>query len=190
MPQMKSLSELGAAELYWIQPTLKRNYELRADDDLFATLIFETAFGSLATAESAEGVWTFKRVGFFRPRVTVREQGAENDLMVYHPEWGSSEGVFEFVNGETYVWKLANFWATQYQIVNTDGDIVISYTSKIDVASDLVKDQARVEMGVEARDISKLALLVQIGWYLIILQQEDVMATATAVATKAMAKRK
>lgn len=183
---MKSLSELGTAELYWMQPTLKRSFELRAEDDLFATLMFKTAFGSLATAKSTTGTWTFKRVGFFKPQVTVRAQGAENDLMVYHPKWSGAEGVLEFADGETYVWKLANFWATQYQIVNAGGDPLISYISKIDNPSDLLKDQARVDIAPEAQINDKLALLLQIGWYLIVLQQEDVIATATAVATKTM----
>ena len=186
---MKPLSELGGAELYWMQPTLKRNFELRAEDDLYATLMFETTFGSLATAKSAAGTWTFKRVGFFKPRVTVRVQGEENNLMVYYPERAGAEGVLEFTDGETYVWKLANFWATQYQIVNTENRPLISYTSKINNLTDLIKDQARVDIAPEAQDNDKLALLLQIGWYLIVLQQEDVMATATAVATKVMERK-
>jgi hypothetical protein len=34
-----------------------------------------------------------------------------------------------------------------------------------------------------------LALLLLIGWYLIVLQQEDVLATATAVASKVVAEK-
>jgi hypothetical protein len=172
-----------------MQPTLKRSFELRAGDNLFATLKFRTAIGSLATAESAVGTWTFKRVGFFKPQVTVRVKGYEQNLAVYRLKWGSAEGVLEFADGETYVWKLANFWATRYQIVDAEGNPLISYTSKIDNASDLLKDQARIEIAPETRDKDKLALLLLTGWYLIVLQQEDVLATATAVATKAMAKK-
>jgi hypothetical protein len=186
---MKPLSDTGERELYWMQPTMKRSFELRAGDDLFATLKFETAFGSLAAAESAAGTWTFKRVGFFKPRVTVRVKGSEQNLAVYHLKWGSAEGVLEFADGETYVWKLANFWATRYQIVDAEGNPLISYTSKIGNASDLLKDQARIEIVPETRDKDTLALLLLIGWYLIVLQQEDVMATATAVASKVVAEK-
>jgi hypothetical protein len=186
---MKPLSDAGERELYWMQPTMKRSFELRAGDDLFATLKFETAVGSLATAESASATWTFKRGGVFKPRVTVRVQGTEQNLAVYHLKWGSAEGVLEFADGETYVWQLANFWATRYQIVGAEGNPLISYTSKIDNASDLLKDQARIEMAPEARDKDKLALLLSIGWYLIVLQQEDVMATATAVASKVVVEK-
>jgi hypothetical protein len=186
---MKPFSELSGAELYWMQPTLKRNFEMRAEDDLYATLMFETVFGSLATAKSSAGIWTFKRVGFFKPWVTVRVRGEESNLMVYYPERAGAEGVLEFSDGETYVWKLANFWATQYQIVSAEGNTLISYTSKISNPTDLIKDQARVDIAPEVQDNDKLALLLLIGWYLIVLQQEDVMATATAVATKVMERK-
>jgi hypothetical protein len=186
---MKSLSELGVAELYWVQPTMKRSFELRARDDLFATLKFETTFGSLAMAKSGVGTWTFKRVGFFKPQVTARIQGAEDNLMVYRPGWGGADGVLEFADGQTYVWKLANFWATQYQIVDAEGNFLIGYTSKIDNPTDLIKDQARVDIAPEARSKDELALLLLFGWYLIILQQEDVLATATAVAARAMVRK-
>jgi hypothetical protein len=62
--------------------------------------MFETVFGSLATAKSSAGAWTFKRVGFFKPRVTVRIQGEENNLVVYYPERAGAEGVLEFSDGE------------------------------------------------------------------------------------------
>ena len=67
------------------------------------------------------------------------------------------------------------------------GMLLHSYTSKINNPTDLIKGQARVDITPEAQDDDRLALLSQIGWYLIVLQQEDVMATATAVATRVMA---
>jgi hypothetical protein len=186
---MRPLSNVGERELYWIHPKLlERRFELRAEDDLFATLEFETALGSLATAKAAAGNWTFKRVGFFRPQVTVRVQSAEDNLAIYRPKWAGAEGVLEFADGETFVWKLANFWATRYEIADTEGNSLVSYKSKVDKPSDLLKDQAQVEMSPQAREMGKLALLLLIGWYLIILQQEDVRATATAVAARAVMK--
>ena len=51
--------------LEWVQPrALKMYYELRSDNELIATLGFRSLLGSFATAESAEGCWTFKRTGF------------------------------------------------------------------------------------------------------------------------------
>ena len=44
-----------------------------------ATLRFRSSSGSLATAESAEGCWTFKRVGFLQTRVTIRPLAADTN---------------------------------------------------------------------------------------------------------------
>ena len=53
--------------LKWVQPRARSPFfELRSDDDVVATLSWEKTFGTLATAQTAEKTWTFKRVGFFR----------------------------------------------------------------------------------------------------------------------------
>jgi len=56
---MLKLVELIGRELEWKQPNaLRKEYELR-------------------DGESGDGVWTFKRVGFWQPRATVRTSGSE-----------------------------------------------------------------------------------------------------------------
>jgi len=54
---------------------------LRAGDDLVATLRFQR--GSLADAEAEGHHWTFKRQGFWQPRVTVRLAGSDADVAVF-----------------------------------------------------------------------------------------------------------
>ncbi len=102
---MKAMSSAFGKDLCWIQPKgLGRHFELWAGDDVLATLQFETLCGSLATATSAEGSWTFKRVGFFNPRVTVRKAGEEVNLAVYTPKWTGREGILEFPDGRVFHW--------------------------------------------------------------------------------------
>lgn len=73
--------------LTWSQPkALERTFELRDGNRLFGSLSFVKSFGSLAGASLATGDWTFKRVGYFRPRVTVRRRGQETDLAFYEPK--------------------------------------------------------------------------------------------------------
>ena len=69
---MEPLSNLEQAGLSWIQPKAReRFFELRSGDPLFATLSFRSGFGTMATAETAEGSWTFKRAGFLNPRISI-----------------------------------------------------------------------------------------------------------------------
>ena len=70
---MKSLRKVGAFALEWSQTSvMSQSYELRGDDQVVATLEWEKLIGSLATARTADGAWTFKRSGFLTPMVTVR----------------------------------------------------------------------------------------------------------------------
>lgn len=97
---LRPISAVLAGKLEWVQPkTMQRKYELRAADGLVATLEYKSAFGSLAVAASSDGIWTFKRVGFFNPRVTVRRQGEEQDLAVYRPRWTGNQGTIRLADG-------------------------------------------------------------------------------------------
>lgn len=50
---MKQLTEVTGLPLQWMQPSARREaYELRAGDDVIATLRFRSMFGSMATAET------------------------------------------------------------------------------------------------------------------------------------------
>ena len=76
--------------LKWLQPNwLKMEYELHAGEEVVATLRFRSSFGTLATAQSADGCWTFKRVGFSKPAsrcalVTAKTSQASGDLKLIH----------------------------------------------------------------------------------------------------------
>ncbi len=53
---MDAISNAIGQQLHWVQPmTFERHFELRAEDHLLGSLRFETAFGTLATAELAPG---------------------------------------------------------------------------------------------------------------------------------------
>jgi len=65
--KMQKIAMQSNQALQWRQPHLfKMEYELHAGDELVATLRFRSSFGTLATAQSADGCWTFKRAGFFQ----------------------------------------------------------------------------------------------------------------------------
>jgi hypothetical protein len=184
---MEALSTAVGMRLHWVQPkTFERWFELRAGDSLYATLRFEKAFGTLATAESADGVWTFKRVGFLNPRVTVRKVGAEANLAIYQPKfWG--DGLLEFPDGRVFHWRSTNFWGTQWGFADWDGNSLFALKPGVDKPklSDLFKTQALVEVEAQGHALAELPLLVLLGWYLMILHQDDA-AAATAATTAAV----
>ena len=68
---MKTIRETADHPLRWTRPSmLARQYELTAGPEVVGGLKWESMFGSLATAEAAEGTWTFKRAGFLLILIT------------------------------------------------------------------------------------------------------------------------
>src|SRR6516164_3030247 len=61
---MKSINECIGQELRWVKPQLRRReYELRAGDEVLARLSYKGAFSSRVRAETADGLWMFERKG-------------------------------------------------------------------------------------------------------------------------------
>ncbi len=170
-------------QVQWLQPSaLGRSFTLVCGEYLLATLEFTSAFGSLAKATCSEGCWTFKRVGFFNPRVTVRQLGEETDLGIYHPRWTGSEGRLEMMSGASFTWRTANFWATRYVWIDQSETELITYSSGAASSKlkDAFKNQARLDLAPASSLLAELPLLALLGWYLIELHHEDSAAGITA----------
>jgi hypothetical protein len=72
------------------------DYELRDESrETVASLQFRSACGSMAIARSGEEGWSFKRIGFFKPRVTIRIRGRHQNLAVFTPSGWSGNGTLE-----------------------------------------------------------------------------------------------
>ena len=98
---MSKSSFFGCGALTW-EPSGPRTYELRREDETLARLEWQSACGSLALGECALGCWTFKRMGFFHPYVTVRPAGAPGDLATLRTERRATR--LEFADGRSFPW--------------------------------------------------------------------------------------
>lgn len=179
---MKKLSEVEGRSLYWVQPKSQvRFFELRVEDSfIVATLGFEKSTGTLATAQVAGESWTFKRVGFFNPRVTVRRAGSEENIAVYEPRFWA-DGILRLESGREYRWTSTNFWSTQWSFQNPNGTPVFTFKpAKEKTWKDIFKTQAMVDVEGEAWKLRELGLLVLLGWYLVIKHQDDMTVSAAA----------
>src|SRR5688572_12456036 len=126
---MRKIADLSGQWLKWEQPSaLKMGYELRAGTELAATLRFRTSFGSFATGESADGCWTFKRVGFWRTKATVRLGGADTDIATFRNNTWSGGGTLELSDGRTFP-VSTKFWQTQFGFNTESGETLIEFKS-------------------------------------------------------------
>ncbi len=161
-------------ELKWVQPqTLKMEYELRAGDEIVGTLRFKTAFGTLATGESADGCWTFKRVGFLRTRVTIRQCGSDAEIATFNNNTWTAGGTLELPGGRKYP-ANTNFWHTQYDFKTGAGETLFTYRN----IGGVFHASSAVTIQPGAANLAELPWMVILGWYLVVMMQSDSAAVA------------
>ena len=173
---MRPISETVGEELLWVQPAARRReYELRAGDDVVATLRFQR--GSLADAEAEGEHWTFKRQGFWQPRVTVRVPGSDADVAIFRAHWAGG-GMLEFASGRATRLSSANFWQSEW-VWQEKAQPLILFKGR----HGIVKARGAVEIQSGSAGLPDTPLLVLLGWYLILLHADDANAAAAVAAT-------
>ena len=176
---MASLADVAGQELLWVQPAARRReHELRAGDDVIATLRFQR--GTLADAQADGQHWTFKRQGFWHPRVSVRVAGSETDIAMFHPQW-TGGGTVELAGGNPVKLASANFWQSEWVWLDKDQPVV-----RFKGRHGLVKAKGAVDIPPEAARRPDLPLLVLLGWYLILLHADDAAVASSAASVVAV----
>jgi hypothetical protein len=184
---MKSLSHLNHTVLSCLQPkTLDRYFELRDNGEIVATLAFESKSGTLATARTADGTWTFKRVGFLNPHITVRCAGDDQDLAVYEPRLLGG-GILSFPQGLKMKWKPTSFWGNSWSFVLSDENILVGFKSGLEhnKLADIFKTQATVDINPIPYVKKYLTMLAAFGMYLILMEHEESASDAVTASSAA-----
>lgn len=166
----------------WVQPkTFENRFELRSEGASVAFLEFRSAWGTLASAEMADGSFTFKRLGFLRPRVTVRAPGSDENLGLYEPRFGGG-GDLRLRDGRSFSFRPTSFWQTRWAFADSAGMSILEFRSGVEDGglSDLLKTQFTVEFS--APRAGPVAILATLGMYLIVLQQRDSAGAGAATA--------
>jgi hypothetical protein len=176
---VRRLIESLQQELKWEQPSaLKMEYELGAPDGLSATLRFRSSFGSLATVESADGCWTFKRVGFFQTRISVRVCGSETEIATFRNNTWSGGGALELPD-RAGLKATTNFWQTRLEFRAENDESLIRFEP-----GGILHMYCSVEIAPQAKELlERFPWLVSLGWYLIILLRSDSAAICAPAST-------
>jgi hypothetical protein len=165
---MKKIAELTSQELKWVQPSaFKMCYELRAGEVLAATLRFRSSFDSLATGNSADGCWTFKRAGFLQTRVTIRECGQDTDMALFRNNTWSGGGTLELSGGRK-LQASTNLWQSKLEFKHETGETILQFNS-----GGVIHLNAGVEIEPEAYKMVELPWVVMLGWYLTVMMNMD-----------------
>jgi hypothetical protein len=172
---MRAIREAAPSNLSWQQPrAMKAEYELRAGDELLATLSKSGAFGTPMDAEIGASRFTLKTEGFLRSRITVREAGATGEPAAFGRNGFLGGGQLVLPDGRSYRWKRTSFWGGRWAFLDDSDRSLVSFTSR----NRFLRAGCDVEIapGVLARP--ELPVLVVLGWYLLLRVQEDSAAAA------------
>jgi len=171
---MKRVADLAGRELRWVK---SKGYELRDGDDVVATLRFRSTWGSLATAESADGCWTFKRVGFLQTRVTIRKCESDEETAVFkHNSW-TGGGTLEFPDGRRFT-ADTNCWQTKFAFSTETGEPLVRFTKIFG----LLKLSSNVDILPAGATVAGAPWLVMLGWYLSVQMHNDAASSASAAS--------
>jgi hypothetical protein len=172
------LKQAVGTRFEWRQPeAFRRFHELTADGRTVASLRFEKGCGTLATAAYGDARWTFKRSGFWSPRVSVREPGSQTDLAVFTPRW-TGGGELAFAAGRRFQLKSLSFWGGEWAFETEDGSEVVS----VHGPHGLVRNSGEAALGLSAARLPETPILLLLIWYLRLLMQDDAAATTAATA--------
>jgi hypothetical protein len=155
------------------QPSVrKKEYELRADNELVGTLHWPKALFSLCVAETADGSWTFNRQGFFNFRVTARVAGSEQDVLIYRPNWTGVNGTIAHIDGREFSLR-ANLWGHRFTLVQkpAQGEEVELLTVKINFR--FLRGSADVAIQPKLAQTEDAALLAMFSCYLALTAYEE-----------------
>lgn len=180
------------APLEWTQKSAFHwSYELRQGDLLFATLNWRSSFGTLASATTADGAWTFKRVGFWSPRVTVRVEGSEYEEATFVPRnWSGSAGDLIYADGRTLQLAREGFWTSSWSFrdpmpPSPSAKAHPSESTSPEPALVRIADlggmfRSRASLTISSPAEPRTPMLACLLWYLVILAAMDSAAGAAA----------
>ncbi len=173
---MKSFSEISSSRLILENSESdKKIFDLKDNSEIVAQLEFMKFWGSLAEVHTTEQVWSLKRTGFWQNKITVRKKGEEQNVAIIpysyaKIEYISSDGTHLFL-------KNTSVWNSEWCWVTTENQNVIEYrlTNCLECSGGLTINESFKEK------IPNLLLIAMIGWYILILIEEDTEASTVAI---------
>ena len=165
---MNRLADVIRRPVRWVQPRIsQRRFELRSGEETVATLSFRSAFGSAATARSANGCWTLKRIGFWRTRATVRAEGGMADLAVFEPHAWSGGGTVKLADGRSIL-VTTNIWQTRIEFQLAEDHVLFRYRTE-----GFLRQESELETMPSLDRMRERPWLLLFGWYLVVMMHQD-----------------
>jgi hypothetical protein len=174
---MRAIREFAGLPLMWVQPkAMKQRFELRCGDEVLAVMQWQSSWRSGATVEAAEGSWSFRRQGF-RQQVVIEANRADVPAPTLSRRWTGS-ATLSFPDGHGYLWKRSGFWGIKRAWTTPEGVPLVSFKTKYG----FMKTGGEVVVDPLAAALPDLAVLMTLGWYLMVMEARDAATAASSSA--------
>ncbi len=178
-----AFESVDATSLRWLRRgESPLQFDLLAGERLVASLEWRAHGGTFATARTAQGSWTLKRVGFLNPEITVRPHGSNENVarLTAHLQYHR----IELTKGLTYRFHRAGVLVPAWQVTEETGREVLHVEP--------VRDGRKLVGGAVlapafAPALVGFRLLLLVSWYFIALAWFEDEALATLEGTAAPA---
>jgi hypothetical protein len=182
---MGTLQQYTGQELIWESShTAKRTYELRAGEQMLATLTQPSTWNQRRTGSSDEGAFTFARVGVLRQRIVITDAASGAEVANMPPSGRGRDSIITLPDGHTYFWRKSNTWGTKWTWLDSAGQPLMSLKQ---TGGFTIRCAVTIEP--TAATEPHLALLAQLGWFQMLLAQADIVAASAATTGAAAASR-
>lgn len=156
----------------------KKQDELRAGDQVSATLRWQGWTSTLAYGRTAADRWTFDRPKLLSKEVEVRIPGREEPIAIFWPRLLGDSGKLRMADGRAFHWSATDFLATRWVFADASGEELVRFHD----TSGLLERRALVSFGDPALPAVDRGLLVLLGRYLAVLHARDTAAVVAATA--------
>lgn len=146
-----------------------RAYLLGRNGSVVGSLRWQKMWGSLAVGKTPAGSWTFKRVGFFDVKVSVRLLDTETEIASFHPSmFGGGRIVMR--DGRSWRLQARGFFHKAYELYDSTGTLSLTLEE-----SDQGAEITLRQLGLDGRTTYLLSLIV---WHAALLAKDDASAAA------------
>jgi len=168
---MQPLAAMRAHEWVWSRPRLlTRRWELRAGDELLATLDSVGLLGGGALATTASGTWRLRHVGMLRGRLEVSAEGTDAVIAQFRPGWFGA-GTLEH-GARRLRWHRDDFLGRRWEFVDEHEHTLVAFVRR----PAWVRSTTAVHSTEAGHACAELPLLVVLGFQLLIVMQRQAQA--------------
>ncbi len=174
---MQRLADVLRQPLRWSQPDRRqRIYVLHASSHRMATLTFRSPSGSFAVGHSADGSWSFERVGFQPTTLTIRAEGGRGELASFE-SCGWNDGGTLRLTGDRSLIVAISHRPSQIELQGADQHPL--FRCRIQGVG---RSIAELEVLPALEGMREMPWLLLFAGYLAVMMHEDAKAGVTTAA--------